>query len=356
MMTLILLLLISGYTFRVFFSYKELSSLSLEVLVRWNNLDRITNDILLRSAPRYGDLRSTIEGLQECWLREIQAFDNSLNDILSYSELETFVEMPEIHREKLYNLWNYTNGKLGKSKEDLENIIQSGLGERLVTNSFLDTFYQFRMLKVLSGDEIVTVIDFVDNLTVLDTAGEEITRLLLILNDEVQSSVDEKSRQAVFAALSLSLLLIIILALFIFSIRRVGIIEAQKQLLDRNFRLNMFKTLLTNNSESALTEYLEAPYNLLIFAPDKDENPEHEESWDSRMYLSEEYIGDWFSKKNIPGETVRYSDRRIYSIINIQNKSETDAPSRIELKTVLQDLQNHFKMVFSVAVSREPRG
>jgi len=354
LLTLFLLFLISGYTFRVFFSYKELSSRSLDVLTHWNNLDRLTNDILLRSAPVYGDLRTTVEGMQEDWLQEIRFFDESLNEILSYPGLDSYIGMPGFYRERLFNLWNYTSRELDKSQEDLERIIESGLGERLVINSFLDTFYQFRMLRVLSGSEIVLVIDFVNHLSVLDTTGEEITKLLLVMNDEIQSSVNRRSRQAAAAALSISLFLIIILILFVLSIRRVEIIEAQKRQLDRNARLNSFKALLALSPDEFLGKYLDVSYRLVIFAPDKDEQPDRDDSLDYRMNASEDFIREWFRCRDVGGETVRMTDQRIYSIINPPDGGDWGAAGLSGmLEALLADMTMNFSLVFSAAVSRE---
>ena len=152
---------------------KNLTLQSLEVLTTWKELENKTNDILLNRYTHFGKKDSPV--ISE-WEQLYKGFGKELEQLIAE---ELVQKQPEI-QERLqgaYRVWRFTEVRLNNARYYFSQIIQSGLGQKVMVNGLLHTMYQMRIEGKLKVEEIFLLEDTIYALESLDNAADEFDTL-----------------------------------------------------------------------------------------------------------------------------------------------------------------------------------
>lgn len=140
------------------------------ILSRWQTIDGLSNDALLRRSSLadggYADLLSD-------WERR------TLELSLCLARFNDPRHLGPLGKEVVSDvggavaLWVATEERLREAQQSLRRMIRSGLGDKVMTNGFLPTFFMLRVEGLLEEMEIIEIQDTVHALRILDATTEQ---------------------------------------------------------------------------------------------------------------------------------------------------------------------------------------
>jgi YesN/AraC family two-component response regulator len=170
---------------------KDLSLQSATVLAEWNALDRTTNDILLSRSNIDMDGKPAWWTLENELAKHINSFENELTILAHHPSLRHVTTAIETDIGDAGYAWNYTKRNLLEAQRTLRQIArQSDLNDAL-TSGLLYEFYS----KLLSGNlgvsETTLVLNFLNQIGILDAAGSQFSRLVGGVYEQITAEVEK---------------------------------------------------------------------------------------------------------------------------------------------------------------------
>jgi AraC-like DNA-binding protein len=179
--------------------FKDLERDALLILSDWQSIDALTNDVLLKRASLSDGGTSRLLG---DWERRTLDFSLSLARFNDDRRLAPLGGL-EADVEGAVGLWLATEGRVSAAQRGIRSMIRSGLASRVMVNGFLPTFYQLRMEKLLSQEEILRIDEAISALEILDTTTAQFDQRLRT----VVSKVGIEVRRRIFRIAVLSVLI-----------------------------------------------------------------------------------------------------------------------------------------------------
>lgn len=204
------LLVAASYTLYTVLRYKDLERDALLVLTRWQTMDALANDVLLkRVSLSDGGASETLAA----WERETLDFSLALARFNDDRRLAPLGSSIVSDVDGAVGLWLLAQNGVLEAQRSLRSMIRSGLASRVMVNGFLQTSYLMRGAGQLAESEVVAIQDLVSALAVLDTTSDQFDqRLRAVVSRISRESGDRIGRVAAlsllfalaFAALSVS--------------------------------------------------------------------------------------------------------------------------------------------------------
>jgi len=209
------LLVAASYTLYTVLRYKDLERDALLVLTRWQTMDALANDVLLkRVSLSDGGAYETLSA----WERETLDFSLAMARFNDDRRLAPLGPSLVSDVEGAVGLWLLAQDAVLEAQRSLRSMIRSGLASRVMVNGFLQTSYLMRRSGLLAETEVVAIQDLVSRLAVLDTTSAQFDlRLRAVVSRVSRESGDRIGRVAelsllfavAFAALSVSAVLVL---------------------------------------------------------------------------------------------------------------------------------------------------
>lgn len=169
------------------------------ILSRWQTIDGLSNDALLKRSSLvdggYADLLSD-------WERR------TLELSLRLARFNDPVRLGPLGREVVSDvggavaLWVATEERLREAQKALRRMIRSGLGDRVMTNGFLPTFFMLRIEGLLEEAEVIEIQDTVQALGILDATTEQFDLRLKAVVARVSQEAERRIARAAGLALA----------------------------------------------------------------------------------------------------------------------------------------------------------
>ena len=128
--------------------------------------------------------------MREAWRHNYRAFSAALDQLAKNPEVRKLSYIPS-ELSGIVRVWRYTEVQLNNAHHFFSEIVQSGLGEKVMVNGFLHTLYKLRMDDQLAVSEIFLLDDTIYALEILDDVSKEFD----ILFSSVIRNLNEESEQ-----------------------------------------------------------------------------------------------------------------------------------------------------------------
>lgn len=222
---------------------KNLSITASDLLVKWNVLGAKTQDILLnRSGPAAAG-RVGLHAFQRDWIAKAREFDYSLEELRSSKRLSLLRPEWQARLDSISALWAITYLKLIAAEKDLGRIIESGLDSK-VFPGLIYNFYTKRDREDLSFDDIVLLMNFMNEIAILDISSSELNHHV----EEIAGGIRSESEEAINRILVFSVCLILVFFLTIVIVLRIQRdyvkLRAQRSLMEEDARAKTIRGLL----------------------------------------------------------------------------------------------------------------
>ena len=222
---------------------KNLSISASDLLVKWNVLGAKTQDILLnRSGPAVSG-RAGLQAFQRDWIAKAAEFDSSLEELRSSKRLSLLRPEWQARLDSVSALWAITYLKLIAAEKDLERIVGRGLDSK-VFPGLIYNFYTKRDRKDLTFDDIVLLMNFMNEIAILDISSSELNHHV----GEIARGIRSESEEAINRILIFSACLILVFFLTIFIVVRIQRdyvkLRAQRSLMEEDLRTKAIRGLL----------------------------------------------------------------------------------------------------------------
>ena len=157
---------------------------SVKLLADWNKLQNETNQILLDRYTLRGD--GPPSGIVE-WSDHYRSFSKALDSFAENRQIQKLDSIPE-KLEGIIRVWRFTEVQLNNADHFFLQILQTGLGEKVMVNGFLHTMYKLRMTDQLTVSEIFLLDDTVYALESLDNATKEFDTLFTSVMTDLEQA------------------------------------------------------------------------------------------------------------------------------------------------------------------------
>ena len=255
---------------------KNLSLAASDLLVKWNVLGSKTQDILLTRSGPAATGRQGLRAFRMDWITKASEFDYSLEELRSNKRLSLLGPEWQVKLDSVSALWAITYLKLVAAEKDLGRIIERGLDSK-VFPGLIYNFYSRRDQRNLSFDDVVLLMNFMNEIAILDTSSSEFNRHV----EEIASGIRSESEEAINRILIFSVCLVVVFLLSVVIVLRIqrdyAKLRAQKSLMEEDAREKAIRGLLLgpssngNGQDPLRTEVfphpiaLDAPLMLFLF-------------------------------------------------------------------------------------------
>gem|GEM_PF-2188780 len=224
---------------------KSLALESMTMLAEWNRLENDSNDLLLNRFTQFGTDSSLVVSN---WENDYRSFEIKLDKLI---DNEFIKRQPEILKrlDGAYRVWRFTEVRLNNASFYFNQIIQSGLGEKVMVNGMLHTMYMMRMQGQLDIDEISLLEETIYALESLDNATNEFDHLFnsIVLDLEVSGERYLQRIRGLFVALFSSAVLVLIISFYIN--RQLKTAQVNRKIYLDSRKARLLQSLCENSSE-----------------------------------------------------------------------------------------------------------
>ncbi len=230
---------------------QDLTLASSRLAAQWNSIQNKTYQILL---DRYTLTDEQIPLRIREWEEEYKGFSSSLEELSCQGQIQ---KLPEIPRklDGIERVWRYTEVQLNNAGHFFMEIIQTGLGRKVMVNGFLHTMYKLRMTGQLTTGEIFLLDDTIYALETLDNASKEFDTLFFQVISDLNTAGEKYLRRVRFVAAGFLLSIILILA-FLFVLQyQLTLSQQNRKLYLESRKQQLLKDIIENSSEENLNYY-----------------------------------------------------------------------------------------------------
>ncbi len=238
---------------------------------KWNSLDRLINDILLgRTITDRGGYRSIVRA-KSAWTTQTIEFSYSM-EALSNTVQKNMDEYSSGKLQEAYYLWQVTRRNLQLAQKTLDSILFEGSlegSEEAWSNGLLYHYYRYRDTDNLSFDEAVSIMNFLNEISILDVSSAEFSRIIdstgQVLKDEVKNQI----RRLIVLSATVVVLMFINMFILYRMINKSAVLEKEKRSLRQSARASILGTLLVNENadEKGFIETQEIARSLDLLMP-----------------------------------------------------------------------------------------
>lgn len=306
---------------------KSLALQSTTLLAEWNKLENDTNDLLLNRFTQFGTDSSPII---TNWEQDYRTFELNLEKM---TENPLIKRQPDIMKRLggAYRVWRFTEVRLHNASYYFNQIIKSGLGERVMVNGMLHTMYQMRMEGQLNVDEICLLEDTIYALESLDNATNEFDHLFNSIVFDMKTSGERYLRRIrfLFIALFSSAVLVLVISLLIN--RQLKTAQLNRKVYLETRKARILRRLCENSSEEELTAFseqqnaydfkfsIESPILLLLLQIDDFQDFSHLHSIEGQQKIINvlcENFSSMLSGNGLEAEYFRYNEEFVVFMMN----------------------------------------
>ncbi len=253
-LVLVLLFTLFGYIGTRILRLKDFSLQSMETLAQWHALDRATKEILTSRSAVSLDGSSTLSALQINLANRRRAFERSL-DLLQGSP--SLVDLDAEWADKIVDaafVWGFTRRNLIQAERMLEKILQQDL-VRALPPGLLQAVYSPIYRTRFEFDEIVLLMNFVNQLSILDISSNEFSRTITEMTDGIQDDVNSAVRRLIFLTVMITTVVLATGGFLYLLVRRLKLLELDRIRFEREHAHHLLQELLL--SEGSQYDLLE---------------------------------------------------------------------------------------------------
>ncbi len=237
------------------------------VISDWDSLDRLTNNILLNNSITDRDGYRSMIRTKSAWTTQTIEFSYSLNALKQNVEANMDDSASSKLQEAL-NLWQVTLRNLQFALRTLDTILLGGPNE-IWSDGLLHHYYRYRDTEALSFDMSVSIMNFFNEISILDVSSTEFSRII----DTTGELLREETRNQIQLLIALigTLVGLMFLSIFILfrMIMKAAGLEKDKQSLKQSSRSAILGSLLENENadEKVFIRTRDLVGNLDLFMP-----------------------------------------------------------------------------------------
>jgi len=240
---------------------KDLSLQSAIVLAEWNGLDLTTNDILLSRSSIDLEGRPSWFALESEFAERMVSFEQSLNGLANHPALNWVTSDVVTDIEDAVYSWNYTKRNLLDAKKTLQKIAIETKLNNAVVSGLLYEFYSQLLTGQLGVSETTLVLNFLNQIGILDTAGTQFSRLIRGVNHQIGNEVETNIQRIQILAILFVVVLVLTITIVGTLVHRAKQIERYRTGIERAKRQEILNSLLMG--EELSTRSLRDAMNLV---------------------------------------------------------------------------------------------
>lgn len=224
---------------------------SMTLLADWNKLENRTNQILL---SRYTVTDKSVHPLIETWNREYEEFSLSLELLSRNSQISRWKKLEE-EINGATRVWRYTKIQLNNANDFFNKIIQSGLGEKIMVNGFIQTMYKLRMDGQLTTKELFLLDETLYALESLNNATGEFDLLFNTIVKNLKNTGELYLIRIRLMIIGLFSMAIVALSLSVLINRQLKNAQENRSLYLKRQRGQLLKSLCENSSFDNIDQF-----------------------------------------------------------------------------------------------------
>ncbi|MDC7124489.1 MAG: helix-turn-helix transcriptional regulator [Spirochaetales bacterium] len=295
-------------------------------------MESSTNDLLLNRFTQFGKGSSPVI---ENWEKQYKGFGDRLESLLN----NPYLTRQDGIKERLdgaYRVWRFTEVRLNNADYYFKQIIQSGLGEKVMVNGMLHTMYQMRMQNQLSVNEICLLEETVCVLESLDNVTDEFDFLFhsIVHDMNAAGEVYLKRVRALLFALFFSA--VVVLIVFVLIYRQLNSAQINRRVYLESRKARLMRNLCKNSSEEELSifkkkevEYeleisIDKPVMIIMFQIDNFNDFSHKyniEEQQSKILNFCFMFSAFLKETGYKSEYFRYEDEFIVYMLNSEDSN-----------------------------------
>ncbi|HCM28808.1 MAG TPA: hypothetical protein DIC34_20115 [Treponema sp.] len=214
---------------------------ALVALTRWQAIDSLTNDVLLKRASLADGGYSELLG---DWERRTLDFSLTLARLNDERRLRPLGGDVISDVAGAVGLWIRAEGRLRNAQQAIRRMTRSGLASRVMVNGFLPTFYQMRLEGLLSEREIIEIREVLYALDILDATTTQFDLRLRSVVDHVSREADVRISRVAVISTVMAFGLAALAGLGFWYFRRLRAVErnrrSEKERLRRDYLFELF--------------------------------------------------------------------------------------------------------------------
>lgn len=233
---------------------KDLSLQSAIVLAEWNGVDLTTNDILLSRYSIDLDGKLSWFSLENELADRMDSFEIALTGLATHPALDWVTPAVATDIEDAVYSWNYTERNLLDAKRTLQEIaVQPEFNEALVSG-LLYEFYSQLLTGKLGVSETTLVLNFLNQIGILDTAGAQFSRLIRGVNGQIATEVATNIQRIQILGAVFVLVLALGIGIVVTLVRRARQVENFRLQLDRSKRRSVLEKMIEGDELTAMEQ------------------------------------------------------------------------------------------------------
>ncbi len=328
---------------------QELTLSSTRLTADWMALQNSTYQILL---DRYTFTGTQMPGRLTAWTEKYKGFSRSLEELGNQPQIEKLPGIPG-KLDGIERVWRYTEVQLNNAGHYFTEIVQSGLGEKVMVNGFLHTMYKLRMSGELSVSQIFLLDDTIYALETLDNASKEFDALFNAVISDLNEAGEKYLRRVRYTAAGFLLSVVMILSLVYILQYQLGVSQQNRQEYLKNRKNQLFQKIVENSSHENLEYFrsqkekldirldLDSPVLLLAFQIDDYSDFSHRNNIREQQEQIDQLIqkhSQLMVSRNLIHETFRYGSDRMIFLVQLPQPEQTE-----ELQAWLE--KQHYRMM-----------
>ena len=254
-MGLALILLFGSFTYlgaRIL-RLKDLSLQSMIVLAEWNSLDRATKDILTSRSTVTLDEQSILPQLRLNLSNQRLSFESALDKLATAPPLTELDARVSARIDDASFVWNYSRRNLLEAERMLDDIIEQDLIAPLPIG-LLQLVYSQGHRDRYELDEIVLLMNFVNQLSILDISSREFNRVISEMAAGIQEEVDSEVRRILLLTVLITTVVLLTSAILVLLVKRLRLSEEQRARFEQEHLQHVLSGLLL--AEDAQEDFL----------------------------------------------------------------------------------------------------
>ncbi len=180
--------------------YSTISMESLNVLNSWTQLERIKNDFLVSGSSISPEGEFNLKKQLAQWDQSTDNFKQSFTELGGLIEREPSYSPLTPRLKEAQALWKTTFNRLQSVQDNLLKLEKAGLDEELFPR-LLHNFYLKRDSQLLTFSDSVTIMNIINQFSILDISSKEFSRIVRELMNEIQIRSDVVSRRMDFISI-----------------------------------------------------------------------------------------------------------------------------------------------------------